>query len=55
MKKTLEIKQDNSGQWMYRLVEGEHVWVDWQYGPFDKPACIQQARSRFAFVTWKEV
>lgn len=45
--KTLHLKQDESGQWMYQITLGETVVVKWQYGPFDKQECIDQARSRF--------
>jgi len=47
MKKQLELKQDGAGQWMYRVMRDGEVSVPWEYGPFDRAECIEQAKSRF--------
>jgi|DEB19_MinimDraft_3_1074340.scaffolds.fasta_scaffold52843_2 hypothetical protein len=45
--KKIELKQDGRGQWQYRILQNGKVLVDWQYGPFDREKCIEQAKERF--------
>jgi hypothetical protein len=46
--KTLLIKQDPSGQWLYKVTRSDNTEaVSWQYGPYDKDECIEQAKARF--------
>jgi hypothetical protein len=49
--KTLELDQQASGQWRYRILETfegrRWVKVDWQWGSFSEQETIQQAEGRF--------
>jgi len=49
--KTLELDQQASGQWRYRILqllnEEQSVKVDWQWGSFSEQETIQQAEGRF--------
>ena len=40
--KTLELKQDEFGQWLYRS-----NGYDWQYGTYEKDSTVAQAEARF--------
>jgi hypothetical protein len=49
--KTLELDQQASGQWRYRILQllnkEQSVKVDWQWGSFSEQETIQQAEGRF--------
>jgi hypothetical protein len=49
--KTLELDQQASGQWRYRILQllnkEQSVKVDWQWGSFSEQETIQQAKGRF--------
>jgi hypothetical protein len=49
--KTLELDQQASGQWRYRILqllnEEQSVKVDWQWGSFSEQETIRQAEGRF--------
>ncbi len=45
--KTLILKQDIAGQWMYQITRDGATMVPWQYGPFDRAECVAQAKARF--------
>lgn len=34
---------------MYQVTRNGEIIVDWQYGPFEREECIEQAKSRFGF------
>jgi hypothetical protein len=48
---TLELDQQASGQWRYRILQllnkEQSVKVDWQWGSFSEQETIQQAEGRF--------
>ena len=47
----LELDQQASGQWRYRILqllnEEQSVKVDWQWGSFSEQETIRQAEGRF--------
>jgi hypothetical protein len=49
--KTLELDQQASGQWRYRILQllnkEQSVKVDWQWGSFSEQETTQQAKGRF--------
>jgi hypothetical protein len=49
MKKQIELKQNAAGQWMYQIIQAQKVVVEWQYGPFTRENCIEQAKGRFGY------
>lgn len=47
--KQLLLKQSPSGQWQYMIKSAEYVYVEWQWGTYNRETTIEQARSRFSF------
>ena len=47
MNRILQLNKQSTGQFMYRVMQGEIVLVSWQYGTFDRASTIEQAFDRF--------